>query len=43
VNAVANAVGIDLDELPLTPDRVMQALVERRRRSRIGALKRTAS
>jgi 4-hydroxybenzoyl-CoA reductase subunit alpha len=43
VNAVANAVGIDLDELPLTPDRVMQALVERRRRSRIDALKRTTS
>lgn len=35
VNAVANAIGIDFDELPLTPDRVMQALVERRRRVRL--------
>jgi len=43
VNAVANAIGIDFDELPLTPDRVMQALVERRRRGRIGALQRQAS
>jgi 4-hydroxybenzoyl-CoA reductase subunit alpha len=43
VNAVANAIGIDLDELPLTPDRVMQALVERRRRVRAGALQRQAS
>jgi 4-hydroxybenzoyl-CoA reductase subunit alpha len=42
VNAVANAIGIDLDELPLTPDRVLQALVERRRRSRIDALKRAS-
>jgi 4-hydroxybenzoyl-CoA reductase subunit alpha len=30
-NAVANAIGLDLDELPLTPDRVMEALIERRR------------
>jgi 4-hydroxybenzoyl-CoA reductase subunit alpha len=34
VNAVADAIGIDLDELPLTPDRVMEALVERRRKAR---------
>ena len=43
VNAVANAIGIDLDELPLTPDRVMEALVERRRRARLGALHKAAS
>jgi 4-hydroxybenzoyl-CoA reductase subunit alpha len=35
VNAVANAIGIDLDELPVTPDRVMAALVERRRQTRL--------
>ncbi len=35
VNAVANAIGIDLDELPVTPDRVMEALVERRRQARL--------
>lgn len=37
VNAVANAIGIDFDELPLTPDRVMAALVERQRRRRLAA------
>ena len=42
VNAVANAIGIDFDELPVTPDRVVQALVERRRRVRVGALQRQA-
>ena len=31
VNAIANAIGIDLNELPVTPDRVMEALIERRR------------
>jgi 4-hydroxybenzoyl-CoA reductase subunit alpha len=35
VNAVANAIGIDMNELPVTPDRVMDALVERRRRARL--------
>ena len=43
VNAVANAIGIDFDELPLTPDRVMQALVERRRRVRADVLQKQAS
>jgi len=42
-NAVANAIGIDLDEIPLTPDRVMQALVERRRRARLDVSRRAAS
>jgi 4-hydroxybenzoyl-CoA reductase subunit alpha len=41
VNAVANAIGIDLNELPATPDRVMDALVERRRRKRLGEARRT--
>ena len=43
VNAVANAIGIDLDEIPLTPDRVMAALVERRRHARLDALRKVAS
>jgi len=43
VNAVANAIGIDFDELPLTPDRVMQAFVERRRRARAAVPQRKAS
>ncbi len=43
VNAIANAIGIDLDELPVTPDRVMQALVDRRRQARLAATTRAAS
>ncbi|MGA8697828.1 MAG: 4-hydroxybenzoyl-CoA reductase subunit alpha [Xanthobacteraceae bacterium] len=43
VNAVAHAIGVDLDELPVTPDRVMEALVERRRRARRGAMRMVAS
>ena len=35
VNAIANAIGIDLDELPVTPDRVMEALIQRRRQARL--------
>src|SRR6516225_2202607 len=42
VNAVANAIGIDLNELPVTPDRLVQALVERRRRTRLGAARSAA-
>ena len=42
VNAVANAIGIDIDELPLTPDRVMRALIECRRGARANQLQRRA-
>jgi 4-hydroxybenzoyl-CoA reductase subunit alpha len=42
INAVANALGIDLDELPATPDRVMQAMLEQRRRGRLAAARRAA-
>ena len=42
VNAVANAIGIDLDELPATPDRIMEALVERRREARRAAARRAS-
>ncbi|HUY84174.1 MAG TPA: molybdopterin cofactor-binding domain-containing protein, partial [Steroidobacteraceae bacterium] len=34
VAAVANAVGVDMDALPVTPDRLIEALVELRRRVR---------
>ncbi len=43
VNAVANAIQVDLDELPVTPDRVMAALVERRRQARLATARRGAS
>jgi 4-hydroxybenzoyl-CoA reductase subunit alpha len=46
-SAVANAIGLDLDELPLTPDRVVEALIERRRartrRTRPGAARAMVS
>jgi len=35
VNAIANAIKIDLNELPVTPDRVMETLVQRRRQTRL--------
>ena len=43
VNAIANAIGIDLNELPVTPDRVMDALIQRRRQARLARTLRTAS
>lgn len=43
VAAVANAIGVDLDELPVTPDRVVEALVAQRRRTRLQSLKGGAS
>lgn len=43
VNAIANALGIDLDELPVTPDRVVDAIIERRRRTRRDAMRKVAS
>jgi len=43
VNAIADAIGLDLDDLPVTPDRVMDALVERRRRARISKSLEAAS
>ena len=43
VNAIANAIGIDLNELPVTPDRVMEALIQRRRQARLANAKKAAS
>jgi len=43
VNAVANAIEIDLDELPATPDRIGDALVERRRQRKLAAAGKAAS
>jgi 4-hydroxybenzoyl-CoA reductase subunit alpha len=43
VNAIANAIGIDLDDLPVTPDRVVEALTQRRRRARLAGSLKTAS
>lgn len=43
VNAIANAIGIDLSELPATPDRVMDAMIERRRKARLSRTMKAAS
>jgi 4-hydroxybenzoyl-CoA reductase subunit alpha len=43
VNAVANAIGVDLNELPATPDRVMDALILRRRQARLASTLKAAS
>jgi 4-hydroxybenzoyl-CoA reductase subunit alpha len=43
VNAVANAIGLDCSALPVTPDRVMQGLVARRRKARLDAATREAA
>ena len=43
VNAIANAIGIDLSELPVTPDRVMESLIQRRRQARLAKTLKAAS
>ena len=39
VNAIANALGIDLNEIPVTPDRITEALIQRRRQARLAGMK----
>jgi 4-hydroxybenzoyl-CoA reductase subunit alpha len=43
VNAVADAIGLDTNSLPLTPDRLMDAVVAQRRRQRQAASRKEAS
>jgi 4-hydroxybenzoyl-CoA reductase subunit alpha len=43
LNAIANAINIDLNELPVTPDRVMDALIQRRRQARLASTLKAAS
>jgi len=43
VNAVANAIGIELNELPISPDRVMDSLIQRRRQTRVASALKAAS
>jgi len=43
INAVANAIGIDLNELPATPDRLMDAIIQRRRQARLASTLKAAS
>jgi 4-hydroxybenzoyl-CoA reductase subunit alpha len=43
VNAIANALGFYLNEIPVTPDRVMEALTQRRRQARLAKSVKAAS
>ena len=43
VNAIANAIGIDMDELPVTPDRVVEALIQRQRKAKLARTSKAAS
>ncbi|HLA20141.1 MAG TPA: 4-hydroxybenzoyl-CoA reductase subunit alpha [Pseudolabrys sp.] len=43
VNAIANALGLDLNEIPVTPDRVVDALTQRRRQARLAKSVKAAS
>ena len=43
IAAIADATGIDFDQLPVTPDRLVEALVERRRRARLATSRTAAS
>jgi len=43
VNAIANAINIDLDELPVTPDRIIDALIQRRRQARLASTRKVPS
>ena len=43
VNAIANALKIDLNEIPVTPDRLVEALIQRRRQARLASSLKAAS
>lgn len=43
VNAVANAIGLNLNELPVTPDRIIDALIRRQRQVKIANALKAAS
>jgi 4-hydroxybenzoyl-CoA reductase subunit alpha len=43
VNAIANAIGIDFNELPVTADRVVEALIQRRRKAKLARIPKAAS
>lgn len=43
VNAIGNAIGLNINELPVTPDRVIDALIQRQRQARIASALKAAS
>jgi 4-hydroxybenzoyl-CoA reductase subunit alpha len=43
VNAIGNAIGLNVNELPVTPDRIMDALIQRQRQAKIANALKAAS
>jgi 4-hydroxybenzoyl-CoA reductase subunit alpha len=43
VNAIGNATGLNVNELPVTPDRIMDALIQRQRQAKIANALKAAS
>ena len=43
VNAIGNAIGLNINELPVTPDRLMDALIQRQRQAKIASALKAAS
>ena len=43
VNAIGNAIGLNINELPVTPDRIMDALIQRQRQAKIASALKAAS
>jgi 4-hydroxybenzoyl-CoA reductase subunit alpha len=43
VNAIGNAIGLNINELPVTPDRLMDALIQRQRQVKIAGARKAAS
>jgi 4-hydroxybenzoyl-CoA reductase subunit alpha len=42
VNAIGNAIGLNVNELPVTPDRIMDALIQRQRQAKIASALKAA-
>ena len=43
VNAIGNAIGLNINDLPVTPDRIMDALIQRERHAKIASALKAAS
>ena len=43
VNAIGNAIGLNINDLPVTPDRIMDALIQRQRHAKIASALKAAS
>jgi 4-hydroxybenzoyl-CoA reductase subunit alpha len=43
VNAIGNAIGLNINELPVSPDRIIDALIQRQRKAKIASALKAAS